>query len=104
MAARPADDVDPLGARHPPVDDRDVVLIELELVDRVVAAIDGVDVIALVLEPQHENLAQAEVVLGDKDPHVRRSLADGAFEPLTTRVTDPKGRRTTIGLTNTQSL
>ena len=48
VATRPVDDLDALRAGHPPVEDRDVVLVELQLVDRVVAALDGVDVVAAV--------------------------------------------------------
>ena len=65
----PRHDVDARGARHPPVDHRHVVLVELELVDRVVAALHGVDLVALVLEAQHEDVAQAGVVLGHEDAH-----------------------------------
>ena len=66
---RPRDDVDPLGAGHPPVDDRDVVLVPAQLVDRVVAAVHGVHVVAGVAQPQDEDLLEAAVVLGDEDAH-----------------------------------
>ena len=69
LAPRPAHDVDPLGAGHPPVEDGHVVLVPAELVDRVVAAFDGIHVVAGLLEPHHEELAQAGVVLGDEDAH-----------------------------------
>ena len=42
---------------------------QLELVDRVVAPLDGVDLVALVLEAQHEDVAQPGVVLGHEDAH-----------------------------------
>ena len=72
VLACPGDDVDPGRARHPPIDDRDVVVVPLELVDRVVAAFHGVDVVALVFETEDEDVAQAGVVFGDQDAHLVR--------------------------------
>ena len=66
---RPGDDVDAGRAGHPPVDDRDVVVVPAQLVDGVVAALDRVDVVALVLEPEDEHVPQALVVFGDEDAH-----------------------------------
>ena len=71
----PGDDVDAGCAGHAPVDDRDVVLVPLELVDGVVAALDGVDLVALVLESEHEDFAQAGVVLGDEHSHGAQSAS-----------------------------
>src|SRR4029077_11159087 len=72
VLARPGDDVDAGRAGHPPIDDRDVVVVPLELVDRVIAALDGVDVVALVFETEDEDVAQAGVVFGDQDAHLVR--------------------------------
>src|SRR2546425_1169536 len=59
MATGPLDDLDAFRARHPPVDDRDVVVVELELVDRVIPAVDGVDVITAIGEAQDDHVPEA---------------------------------------------
>ncbi len=64
-----ADHVEPRGAGHAPVEDGDVVLVEAELVDGVVAARHGVDEEPVVLQPLGEHRAQAGVVLGHQDAH-----------------------------------
>jgi hypothetical protein len=69
VAARPAHDVDARRSGHPPVEGRDVVLVELQLVDGVVTPLDGVHAEAVVLEPQDEDLTERRVVLRDEDPH-----------------------------------
>ena len=56
-------------ARHAPVDDRDVVFVELQLIDGIVATLHGIDLIALVLEPQDEDFAKSDVVFSDQDAH-----------------------------------
>ena len=58
VAARPAHHVDPRGAGHPPVEDGHVVLVELQLVDRIVAAFHGIDTESVVLQAQDEDLAE----------------------------------------------
>ena len=70
MAPGPGHDVDAFRAGHPPVDDRDVVLVPAELVDGVVTPIDGIDLIAVVLEAQDDDLLQPGVVLGNEHAHV----------------------------------
>ena len=81
-AAGPGDHVDALGAGHPPVDDGDVVLVPGELVDGVIATLDGVHLVAGIGKSEHEDLAQARVVLGDQHSHRLRlpscSCPDGA--------------------------
>jgi len=83
VTTRPRHDVDPLGAGHPPVDHGDVVVVELQLVDRIVAALDGIDVVAVVLEPEDEDFAQAGIVLGDE--HAEAGAVHGV--PVATRRT-----------------
>ena len=39
--------------------------------ERLRAVVDGLDVVALDLQRQHERLAHAAVVLGDEDPRAR---------------------------------
>ena len=73
IPARPGRNLDPGDARHPPIEDRDVVVIELELIDRVVAAIDRIDEVAGVFEALHQHLTQAAIILRYQDSHRLRS-------------------------------
>ena len=55
--------------RHPPIQDGDVVFVELELLDGVIAAVDSVNVVTGVLEALDQNLAQTAVVFRHQDSH-----------------------------------
>ena len=69
VATHPGDDVDPLGPGHAPVDDRDVVLVPLHLVDGVIAALDGVNLVPGFSQPQRDDRLQSLIVLCDEDAH-----------------------------------
>ena len=69
MLASPRHDLDPLSTGHAPVDDGDVVVVELEHVDGVVAALGRVDLIAVVLQAHDEDFAQAGIVLSHEHAH-----------------------------------
>ncbi len=88
VLARPGDHVNALGAGHAPVNDRDVVLVPLQVVDGLVATFDGVDLVARVGQAEHENLAQTVVVLRHEHSHQFISLGDDPFE----RVTDARNQ------------
>ena len=65
----PGDDLEAGHPGHAPVDDRDVVLVEAQLLDGVVARLDGVDEVAGLLEALDEDLAQPAVILRNEHPH-----------------------------------
>ena len=69
IAPGPGCDLDTGNPRHPPVENGDIVLIELQLFDGVVATVDGVDEVPRVLQSLHEDLPQASIVFRDQDPH-----------------------------------
>src|SRR5207247_4612068 len=69
VAPRPGGDLDARHARHAPVEDGDVVLVELQLLDGVIAAVDRVDQITRILETLDQDLTQAVIVLGHQDAH-----------------------------------
>jgi hypothetical protein len=69
----PCDHVYSLRARHAPVDDGDVVVVELQEVDGVVAALSGVNLVATVVEAENQDLTQTWVVLRNEHAH-RRSF------------------------------
>src|SRR5436190_3852778 len=69
VAAGPRDHIDAGSAGHAPVDDRDVVVVPLELVDGVIAPVDGVDLVALIFEAEDQDFAQPEIVFSDEDAH-----------------------------------
>src|SRR3989441_4771679 len=69
VAPGPGGDLDAGPPRHPPVEDRDVVLVELQLLDGVIAAIDRVHEVTRILETLDQDLTQAVIVLGDQDAH-----------------------------------
>jgi hypothetical protein len=84
LPANPGDDVDPGKARHPPVQDRQVVLVEPQLFDRVITALDAVHLVPGVLEPLDQHLPKAPVVLGDENSHGSgpRGPLDSVGQPL----------------------
>src|SRR5207244_8153953 len=69
IASRPGCDFHARDARHPPVENRDIVLVELQLLDRVVPTVDRVDVIAGIFKTLYEDLPQTTIVLRDQDSH-----------------------------------
>ena len=69
IAPRPGCDFHARDAGHPPVEDRDVVLVELQLLDGVVPTVDRVDVIAGIFKTLHKDLPQTTIVLRDQDSH-----------------------------------
>src|SRR5205085_10341784 len=75
MATCPGCHLDAGDSGHAPVQDGDVVVIELQLVDRAVAPIDGIDQVAGVLEALNQHLAESLVIFGDEDAHASGRLA-----------------------------
>ena len=69
IAPRPGCDLHARHARHSPVENRDVVLVELQLLDRIVPTVDRVDVIAGIFKTLYEDLPQTTIVLRDQDSH-----------------------------------
>src|SRR5947209_8017889 len=69
VAPCPGCDLDPGDTGHAPVEDGDVVLVELQLLDGVIAAIDRVDQVTRILETLDQDLTQAVIVLGHQDAH-----------------------------------
>ena len=85
VAPGPGDDLEAADPGHPPVDDGDVVLVEAQLLDRLVAGRDGVDEVAGLLEALDQNLAEPAIVLRNEYAHqfIRLSArcATAAAEP-----------------------
>src|SRR5438552_8505012 len=73
VAPCPGRDLDAGDTRHAPVEDRDVVLVELQLLDGVIAAVDRVHQVTGILQVLDEHLRKSMIVLGDQDAHLQAS-------------------------------
>ena len=69
VAPGPRCDLHAGDAWHPPVEDRDIVFIEFQLLNRIVPPVDRVDVVAGIFETLNQDFPQTTIVLRDQHPH-----------------------------------
>ena len=69
VLARPGHHLEAADAGHAPVDHGDVVLVEAELIDRLVARRHGVDEVAGLLEALDKDLPEPAIVLRHQNAH-----------------------------------
>src|SRR5207302_11401440 len=77
--------------RHAPVDDRDVVLVEVQLLDGIVTGFDGIDEVAGLLESLDQHLPQTRVVFSHEHSHLISSSHDAASGPASAAAAEATG-------------
>ena len=69
VPAQPGNHLDTIAAGHAPVDHGDVVFMPAQLVDRVVTTAGRVNLVASLLQAEHDNVAQTAIVFRYQHPH-----------------------------------